>query len=324
MSPKTPKSRGQPKKLGRPRGLKKSVRTPGRSNFMTGYSGAAINTFGRNMTEIEVRACKHSNLGAGWSCSGTQFLCPVTTTASDSQLFSTTGTASSSINQVILNPDILNGRMALIARTFTRYRFRYVAFEYSPLVATSQNGGYSLAYSTDPVLSTVDSLSYSAVQELTPSIKGPFRERGMLEMRYDGDGSWFCEETTEGTATGSRMVNQGVLLGYPSSSSIGAVPQGDLRIRYTIELFCPIPDLGFTVITRSREEAKAAKLAVSALRQKKDESKESKDSIRPVTMERDERSGLRAPPSTPTMSSSTSSTSSGVTSSSLSQGWFRA
>jgi len=259
--------------------------------------------------------------------SGVQVLQKAVTTASDSQLW--TGSAPAvavTVNAIQLNPDALNGRLAVYANSYARFVFRSVSIEYEPLVATSQAGGYSMAIVNDPNYFGETAGDYTLIQDIVPSITSPFRERATLSYKYDGDDLFFTEY--DGASTASiRQCVQSLILGYPSSTSLGAITMGIFRIHYVIDMFQPINTLGISLMGLSLEQKEFLRVSADKFREQKDlkkaESKESKDSVRPVTMERDERAVPRAPPPSPVTSLSTSSASSGVTSATVSQGWFR-
>jgi len=293
-------------------------------------SSVAVNIQRKDPNRISEGPIAHKIHGKGMRFSGVQVLQKAVTTASDSQLW--TGSAPAvavTVNAIQLNPDTLNGRLAVYANSYARFVFRSITVEYEPLVATSQAGGFAMAVVNDPNYFGETSGDYTLIQDIVPSITSPFRERASITYKYDGDDLFFTEYD-QTTSASVRQCVQSLILGYPSSSSLGAITMGIFRLHYVIDMFQPINTLGISLSGLSPEQKEGLRGIADQMRSSKDlkkdkvESKELKDSIRPVTLERDERSGLRAPPSTPSASSSTSSASSGVTSSSLSQGWFRA
>lgn len=289
-------------------------------------SVTAYNTSRKDPTRFSEGRVTSKLHGDGMRFVGTQVLQSAVTTASDSQLW--TGTAPAvaiTTNAIQLNPDTLNGRLAVYANSYAKYAFRRLTIEYEPFVATSQAGGCALAIVNDPNYFGETTGSYTLIQDIKPSATFPFRERGSISYSYDGEDLWWTEyDGTNGASI--RQTVQALILGYPSSSSLGAITMGVFRIHYVIDMYQPINNLSISAHGLDEKEKTLLRDYADKLRQSHCkatvESKESKDSTRPVPLERNER-GLQIP-TVPATSCSSSSTSLGVTSSSISQGWFRA
>lgn len=319
--------KGKAKSQNLPR-ARRGKRAPRKTSNTVGIAQAKVS---RNTTRMSLgdaksygggsKAIIHKTFGPGLEVKGMQYCVNVTTTASDSQLF-TSGTASvTSINEVDLSPDALNGRLLALANLYARYRFTDVVWEYEPVCAATQSGGFVLAYASDPLVNNSTGVTYGALQQFQPSVCAPFRadKAVTLRMQYRGDDCWFTA-TDAATNAALRQCVQGTLFGAPSSSSIGAVNMGLIKIHYTVQFFSPVSTIGLTL--RTEEEKKYLQECLKVYRAKQMELKESKESVQPVSIDR--QSGYRAPPSSPAnmSSASSSSTSSGVISSSQTKGWF--
>lgn len=204
----------------------------------------------------------HPKFGKGVAVTGRQYLTSVITTGTDNQLFS--GNSPSSINVIYLNPDALNGRLALEARTYQRYRFTKVRLIYTPRVATTQAGEFAIGYYADGAADQYFTPSFTATQEAEESFVSSFHNGGH-QLIYDIDipqgaqDSYYCEISTVNAAS-LRQTLQGLIIGFPDTTSIGAVTMGSLAIEYECFLYCPSSDLGFSFLStrlRSREEKEA-------------------------------------------------------------------
>jgi hypothetical protein len=200
----------------------------------------------------------HPRFGAGVKVTGKQFLTSFITTAGDSQLFS--GNAPQSANMIWVSPDAFNGRLALEARTFQRYRFTKLRFVYTPRVATTQAGEFVLGYYSDGAAYDDFTPSFTTVQDSEAAIVSSFHNGGQqlvwdVNIPQGADNSYYCELDTASLA-GQRATVQGNLLGYPDVSSIGAITMGNLSVEYEILLYCPASDLGFTLM-RIKDEPEA-------------------------------------------------------------------
>jgi len=259
------------KNLPRRQRMTKSVSVPGsRKKASKSFSRVAVNTSRVDPTRFAEGPISHRTHGRGMRFVGVQVLQKIVTTASDSQLW--TGTAPAvavTNNAILLNPDTLNGRLAVYANSYARYAFRSIRLEFEPLVATSQAGGCALAIVNDPqYLATAAVIDYTTIQDITPSVSFPFRERGSLSYKYDGDDLFFTEFDNATTAA-TRQTVQAVLIGYPSSSSIGAVTQGTIRIHYVIDMFQPVNTLNISLSGLTVEEKNAVRAYAESVRAKK-------------------------------------------------------
>lgn len=289
---------------------KSKASMPGKSRGRSRGAVVAVSTTRTNPTQFSEGPVFHKVGGRGQRFVGAQMLTSVVTTASDSQMWTGTSPAATySINQILLSPDNLNGRLAVFANVYARFVFRRIMIEYEPLVATSQAGGGVLAIVNDPQISIGTTiLTYALAQDVTPSVTFPFRERAKLEYTYSGDDLFYTENDTEGHSS-LRLTNQGVLIGIPSASSLGALTMGTLRIHYVIDMFQPVPTSAISASERKLVREFLAKVRGQA---QPSEGKEERKASDPVPVSRQVASG------------STSSTSVGVSASSQSQNLLRA
>ncbi len=245
----------------------KGRKTQGMSEGSRMYrqQGLAVSQTTRNGTQMRVSTnIKHKEWGSGIRVTGTQYLTSLITDATTSNLFSGSG-ASVGVNYSLLSPDALNGRLALLARNYERYAFRKVVYRYVPRCASTQAGGFALAYSTDCSTAGFATLNYARTQDFTPSVESAFREVTSLTMTYSGDQTWFTELDLTSDAS-SRLTIQGALYGYPDASSIGAVTQGHIHIDYVVDFFGLSADYGFSVSLKSQEERDAVQIYLAKLR----------------------------------------------------------
>ncbi len=222
----------------------------------------SINTSNYHTVTGKVR---HPEFGEGITVRGRQLMSDLLTTGTGTELFGTAGTATTSVNDIRITPDRLNGRLALTARTYSRYRFRNIKIVYMPRVATSDVGTYAMGLISDGVASSFATASFGAVASMSPNLVCSFRKEGCLEYSYSGPKTWFTEYDGA-TDAETRLTTQFQLIGFPDATGIGATNHGWLWIEYTCELYQPTLDFGFTVQATSEEERQAAKLAIQRLR----------------------------------------------------------
>lgn len=240
---------------------------PSSSGFAFNNSPSAINTTLRNTTFWHEQSLpRHIEFGDCVRITGRQVLADAVTTGSDAQLFS--GGSATGINTCLLSPDVLGSRLALIARTYDKYAFRYVKIYYFPRVATTQAGGYALAYIQDGSISTYATLDYNTIQQVNPVVVSAFRDTSYLEFVYEGNSVWYCEDESNAGTAEKRQTRQGFISGFPDASSIGAVTMGHFVIEYVCDLFQPICDLGFSVSLYSKEEKELVQKCLAIHRSK--------------------------------------------------------
>jgi hypothetical protein len=199
-----------------------------------------------NPTKFEItgKGMTHSEYGTALRVVGMQQLTTVTTTGDDFDLFIGGLATLVSPNLVQIAPASLNDRIALVSSLYQRYAFRNIEFVYVTRVPTTQAGCFALAYTTDGgyglAAGDEPTPSYSGTQDIEPCKVIPFRkETECLSMSYSGERTWYVDLTNVGTLEGWRQCYQGVLVGFPDITSIGAVQQGEIYIKYVLDLYVP-------------------------------------------------------------------------------------
>lgn len=196
----------------------------------------------------------HPELGGGVRICGRQLLTSITTTAGDSQLFATNGATLRDSNSIYLSPDTLNGRLALQARTYDRYLFRKVRLTYVSRIPTSQAGSMALGYVADPV---IPALTFAVVTSMNPCLQSSFHPPLVhFDIVNDMTSQKTFFTTSDNTSDASRRLTyQGIIVGTPDVTSIGAVTMGYLYVDYMIDLYQPTLDQGFALrLTKEEEE----------------------------------------------------------------------
>lgn len=178
---------------------------------------------------------------------GRQLLTNVTTTGVDNQLFSANGATVDTINSILIGPDTLNSRVALLSRNFSRYMFTHLRFHYITRVATTQAGGGVLAVIEDGDVLGFATANYAAACSSQMSQLFTFREDCVVDVTCNVDREPLYTEVDQASLAGQRQTVQYTLLGYPDATSIGAVNHGHIWIEYTLELMQPSTDYGFSV-----------------------------------------------------------------------------
>jgi len=197
----------------------------------------------------------HPKYGKGVAITGRQYLTSVITTGTDSQLFS--GNSPNGINTIQVSPDTFNGRLALEARTYSRYRFTKLRLIYTPRVATTQAGEFVIGFYADGSATTYFTPSFTTVQESECSFVSSFHNGGQqlifdIDVPQGAQDSYYCEYDGSSSASVRTSV-QAIISGFPDVTSIGAITMGSLSIEYECILYCPSSDLGFTFLkTRIR------------------------------------------------------------------------
>lgn len=180
------------------------------------------------------------------------------------------------VGSVTLSPDLLGGRLALIARTYDRYAFRHVRIIYFTTAAATVGGTFALAYAHDAEISTYATPTYVTLFQMEPSVICPFRMNTELEVNYSGKDTWFCEDDATSSAS-KRMCRQGVFFGYadgPMNTIVGA-----FMIEYVCDLYQPVFDLGFTLSKLSRMEYDTLNSVLKDLRDPDSDSRTSANTV---------------------------------------------
>jgi hypothetical protein len=230
----------------RPRRKPRSSRSAPRSVRMT--TRPRVRRTGQNIAQSIVThnmssfrqdgAVSHRTFGKGYRFSGEQLLFDLTTDATSIALFGSGVATPDTANTLSISFTTLGGRLALMSSLYSRYRFTSLDFEYEPLCASTQAGGFCLAYNADSYVPTT--LSYGDMTQFEPSVVAAFRSEKKvgLHVSYNGDECKYV--TSPGSAASDvRLTAQGMLFGAPSSLGIGVFNQGLLRLRYVVEFYSP-------------------------------------------------------------------------------------
>lgn len=221
-------------------------------------------------TGQEIRNIRSPKYGEGRLLTGHQYVTSVVTTGADTQLFS--GGAAASANIIQLSPDGLNGVVALESRPYSRFRFRRIWLEYTPLIGSTQSGGFAIGVvKGDGSADSAATMTYSSVQDIEDSMKSNFPTKATMKVELPGDELYYTEQDSTSIAS-RRLTQQGQIIGYPNASSIGALTMGDLRVFYELELYYRSADYGFSVALpriKNQEEVDFVRQAIASYRGRK-------------------------------------------------------
>jgi hypothetical protein len=195
-------------------------------------------------------------MGPGMRVVGRQLLCNCETTNAQNFIFSTVAGGATIItgNFIAISPDTLNGRIALIARNFSRYVFRHVRIVFVTRSATSSVGAFAISMVPDPEADAFVTISYPAVIQTTPSCAGPVWSTFAIESDCLIDNLLWTEVDAATTAGGRQTMQYG-LLGALDINASAATLLGEFFIEYVCDFYVPSVDFGFSLPRiRSQEE----------------------------------------------------------------------
>jgi len=194
---------------------------------------AAFGFVMENPVQLAFSKPKGNGFGNGIRVTGRQAHLAIGSAGADTGLFlSSTATANSTTSSFI-SPDNLNGRLAAIADRWNKYAFRRVTIMYSPTVASTQAGAYTMGFSNDPALDG-STVTFAFATEAQNACIANVREPCMVTYTYDGPDTWYMKEKTSATAD-VRQTNQVVLVGAQAQSA--AVTYGYTMIDYVVDLY---------------------------------------------------------------------------------------
>lgn len=229
-------------------------------DFANWQTGAPVSV--GNITSSPVwmdldRAPQHF-AGPGIRLFGRQLVCALQATNTTDDGFATmTGGATLVSGHVVrIGPDSLNGRIAIISKTFSRFIFRHVRFVHITRSATSTTGGFAMALIQDPeAIDFAGTTAYADLIQVLPSVAGPGWANFSIEADNHTD-ELLWTELDAATDAGARQTSQYALLGAFDSVASGTVQVGEVFIEYVLDLYCPSFDYGFTLAfrIRTREE----------------------------------------------------------------------
>lgn len=221
-----------------------------------------------NMNRFRVRNVKDKMHGDGILVEGCQALVNVVTAAAAADFFTSSVATADSVNRVRLSPDTFNGRLALQARNYARYRFTQLRLHFVPGLGTANPGLGAVGYVPDGDQNSFATQSFAQTTQMTPSMTFSLNLPVSVEclQGYVRDPTLFYTEQDTNTDAGQRQTCQGMIVGFPSSNSLGVLTQGLLVADYTVELYYPTTDYGFTVTLRSESERDAVRKCIERLR----------------------------------------------------------
>ncbi len=153
-----------------------------------------------------------------------------------------------------VSPDVIGGRLALIARTYSRYAFRHFRLMFVTAVATTQVGSISVAYIQDAVAASFASLSFQSIMQMEPSVLTPARVSAKIDMNYGGPAEFYTEYDSTSDAS-KRLTVQGAF--YAQTDQVLNLTLGHWIIEYVCDLHQPSWDFGFTInvkLTKSERD----------------------------------------------------------------------
>lgn len=173
------------------------------------------------------------------------------TTFLDSTAIGTATITSSYVTRV--SPDSFGGKVALLARTYSRFRFRHIRFVYVPRVATSYAGNFVMSYCTDPGAISFATPSYTSMMNSDVAMISPIRECASIEMNCTSP-EWYYQELDTTGASTFRQTAQGLFMSLVDDTvwTTGAV--GAFYVEYVLEICDPVFDMGFTISLVSRKD----------------------------------------------------------------------
>lgn len=211
---------------------------------------------------------RHKAHGDGVRVVGCEAAVNIITEAGLSTFFSGLVATTTGTNSFAVNPDIFNGRLALLARTYTKYRFRKLTVHFVPTRGTTNVGIGVIGYTQDGSLTYV-SASFANLTQTIPSKVFSLNAPSSVQLiDYRGDEIYYTEYANT-TPAEVRQTSQGMVLGFPSQTDLGNLTHGMLWVEYEIELYGPVMDYGFLVNVKDLDEREAMQKALATYRRTK-------------------------------------------------------
>ncbi len=260
-------SQGKPKPKGKPKKPSRTQKRQGGGTQMAGGPAAAggfsslpvARSFSSQRgSYFHTRNLpKHADLGTGIIVEGCEVALNVVTAAATSDFFTSGVATAFDVQSMQISPDSFNGRLALTAREYTKFRFRKLVVHFVPALGTANPGIGVMSYSPDPALATFASRSFAQCSQASPSIVFSLNAPVSLNViDYRGNETYWTELDSTSSAS-YRQTVQGVLTGFPSTNTLGVLTQGILWVEYVVELWTPSMDYGFTLSAAEQRMAKA-------------------------------------------------------------------
>lgn len=211
----------------------------------------------------------HREFGPGVRVVGCEAAIAIRTTDSvlTPNLFaSQVGTAGN--NDFDISPDTFNGRLALIARTYTRFRFRRIKAHFVPALGVTNPGLAVIGYVHDATTGFLGT-DFNLLSQTVPSKVFSLNAPASFDLLdYRGDEAYWTELDANSLA-GVRQTTQGSLLGHPLIGNYGNLTHGLLWLEYEIELYGPVMDYSFAIQVKDTEEREAMQKALATFRRNK-------------------------------------------------------
>lgn len=219
---------------------------------------------------------RHATYGQGVYITGCEVGLNIVTAAATADFFTGSVATASTVNVFNVSPDTMNGRLALVARTYARYRFRRLVVHFIPALGTANPGLAAIGYVPDGGQSVAAAQSFAQTTQCDPSIVFSLNAPMSVELiRYNGSELYYVE-TDATSLAGNRLTLQGQIFGFPSANNLGVLTQGVLWFEYEIELYTPTTDYGFTM---TRQEQLLAERFIASRRQKVEHGDDEYDSV---------------------------------------------
>lgn len=270
---------GKPKK-GKPKTPSRGIRKEARRGIAMGGSGAggfSSLPVARSFSSSRASYFKvaqlpmHPTYGAGIRVSGCEVALNVVTAAAGFDFFTASVATALTVNTMTVSPDSFNGRLALQARTYARFRFRKLTAHFVPQLGSTNPGMAAVAYSPDGAANSFATLGYAATTQIVPSLAFSLNAPVSIDLlNYRGDELWYTELDNASTP-GARMTQQGVVIGFPSVNNLGVLTHGGIWVEYEVELYAPSTDYGFTYSVNNEAERLAARAAINRVRRLEEE-----------------------------------------------------
>lgn len=210
---------------------------------------------------------RHKVHGDGVRIIGCEAAVNITTDAAFGYFFAGL-VATTANNSFPVSPDIFNGRLALIARTYTKFRFRKLIAHFVPNRGTTNVGIGVVGYIQDASLSFVGSSFANLTQTVPSKVFSLNAPCSIPLVDYRGD-EVFYGEYSSSTDANVRMTAQGMVLGFPNQPDLGALNHGILWLEYELELYGPVMDYGYSVSVKDADEREAMQKALATYRRTK-------------------------------------------------------
>jgi len=154
-------------------------------------------------------------------------------------------------NAIVLHP-INFPRLATMALTFTKYLFREICLEYTPLVGTTTGGGFAVGFSPDGQNSSEwTETVMTNVMSLMNNFMSPWWKPACLAIKLFQKRPYFTVQDSNTTVPNLRLSNQGMIYGAPNTTGSSTTVNGILCVKYVVDFYGPQPvSSGLTLFSR--------------------------------------------------------------------------